>query len=104
LASTFSIRRDTTSEARSPAAYRSRSIARSRIPSGVPRSGAERRLSTSLTVRYFGRGRPIEGARTSETGLAGRTPSRTRNLKKDRTEETWRATLREESPRSEVRN
>jgi hypothetical protein len=104
LASTFSILKPTSSEARKPAAYRSRSIARSRIPSGVPRSGAERRLSTSVTVRYLGRGRPTKGARTSDMGLAGRTPSRTRNLKKERTEESCRATLREESPRSDVRN
>src|SRR3990170_3529031 len=106
FASTFSIRSDTTSEARSPDAYMSSNIALSRIPSGVSLSGAERRDSTSDRVRYLGSGRPVFGPLASEIGFRGRIPSRTRYLKNDRTVETWRAALREESPssRKEERN
>src|SRR3989304_618289 len=105
-ASTFSIRSDTTSEARSPDAYKSSSIARSRIPSGVSPSGADRRESTSDRVRYLGSGRPVFGPLASEIGFRDRIPSRTRYLKNDRTVETWRAALRAESPssRREERN
>ena len=100
--STFSSRSVTTSDARSPEAYMSESIALSRIPSGVARcrSGAARSEATWLTVRYFGSGRPSFGARTSAIGLAARRPSRTRNRKKERSAEMCLETERAESPPS----
>src|SRR3990172_3689069 len=89
--STFSSRRVTTSDARSPEAYISVSIARSLTPSGDRSSGAASSSETWVRVRYFGRGRPIRGALTSETGLAGRIPSRTRDRKKESIVETCAA-------------
>ena len=68
----------TSSETRSPVAYSTSSMVRSRCPSGSLTVGAANRASTSSSMSDLGRLRPTLGMAICAVGSSRRKPSRTR--------------------------
>ena len=82
-----------TSDTRKPLPYISSNKARSRLPSGVPKSGAERKRSISSIVRYSGRRRAVLGLFVSSVKSSLSTPSPTMYRASIRTAESLRDKL-----------
>ncbi len=88
----------TTSLTRSPAAYITWIIARSRSPRNESLSGASRSVPTSPVVSTFGSFRETRGRSISAHGSTASTRSRTRNFASPRTADRCRAADRAPSP------
>ena len=83
---------------RSPAAYMSESMARSRRPRGLDTSGVASSRTTSSKVRTAGSRRPSRGGESSAVGSEGESRSRTRKRQKPRIADKCRAAERADSP------